>query len=134
MDSADAPLAIHGLYGGRHRQHHRHSTEEVHRRGGPIGGGPARLAIFHRSVLVRAAVCRQVAQQATHRLNGRWAPHSPTRPSSAFGFLPGPKQVTTSIRTVWNNQSPWNSRSIPEECLVPTQPHSGRHSCSLFSG
>src|SRR5438445_8438120 len=67
MDSADPPLAVHGLYGGRHRQHRRRSTEQVHELG---GGVPARLAPLHRSVLVRAAVCHQVAQRATHRLNG----------------------------------------------------------------
>ena len=38
---------------------------------GPLGGDPARLAVFHRSVLVRAAVCHQVAQRATDRLNDR---------------------------------------------------------------
>ena len=40
---------------------------------GPVGGAPARLASVHRSVLVRAAVCHQMGQRATHRLNG-W-PH-----------------------------------------------------------
>jgi hypothetical protein len=33
------------------------------------GAAPARLAPVHRSVLVRAPVCHQVAQRATHRLN-----------------------------------------------------------------
>ena len=36
-----------------------------------LAAAPARLAPVHRSVLVRAAVCRQVAQRATDRLNGR---------------------------------------------------------------
>src|SRR5260370_41477745 len=70
MDSADPPLAVHGFYGGRHRQHRRNSTEEVHELGGPVGSHPARLAVFHRSVPVRAAVRREVGQRATHRLNG----------------------------------------------------------------
>ncbi len=76
MDSADPPLGVHGIYGGSHHQHRRHSTQEVHPLGGTLGGGPARLAIFHRHVLVRAAVCRQVAQRAKHALNGpaRWPP------------------------------------------------------------
>src|SRR5216684_8937212 len=71
MGSADPPLAVHCLYGGRHGQHRRRGTEEVYRLGGPLGAAPARLAPVHRSVLVRAAVCRQVAQRATPRLNGR---------------------------------------------------------------
>jgi len=40
----------------------------------------------------------------------------------------------TSIRTLWNNQSRWKTRHIPEECLVPTQRHLERRSCILFSG
>jgi hypothetical protein len=36
--------------------------------------------------------------------------------------------------TLWNNKSRWNTQRIPEECLVATQRHSERHSCSLFSG
>src|SRR5215472_1875739 len=52
-DSADPPLAVYGVYRGRHSQHHGHSTEEVQHRGGPLGGGPALLSLFHRSVLVR---------------------------------------------------------------------------------
>lgn len=66
MDSADPPLAVHGIYGGRHRQHRCNRTEEVQHWGGPLGSGPARLAVFHRSVLVRAAACHQVAQRAAH--------------------------------------------------------------------
>ena len=37
------------------------------RLGDLLAAAPARLALVHRSVLVRAAVCRQVAQRATHR-------------------------------------------------------------------
>ena len=51
--------------------HRRLGTGEVHIQGGPPGGVPARVAPAHRSVLVRAAVCHQVAQRVTHRLNGR---------------------------------------------------------------
>src|SRR5947209_1933896 len=76
MDSADPPLAVHGLYGGRYCQRCRDSTKEVHELGGPLGGGPARLAICYRSVLVRAAVCRQVAQRAKHRLSGLAGGHA----------------------------------------------------------
>src|SRR6266705_4536321 len=71
MGSADPPLAVHCRYGGRHRQQRRRGTEEVYLLGGPLGGAPARLATVHRSVLVRAAVCHQVGQRATDRLNGR---------------------------------------------------------------
>src|SRR5260370_40227523 len=56
MDSADPPLAVHGVYGGRHRQHHCHSTEEVHHLPGPLGGVAARLAPAHCSVFIRAAI------------------------------------------------------------------------------
>jgi 2-polyprenyl-6-methoxyphenol hydroxylase-like FAD-dependent oxidoreductase len=42
--------------------------------------------------------------------------------------------IRTSIRTLWNNQSRWNTQRIPGECLVATQRHSERHSCSLFCG
>lgn len=45
----------------------------AHFLGGPLDAAPARLAPVHRFVLVRAAVCHQVAQRATHRLNGRLA-------------------------------------------------------------
>jgi hypothetical protein len=72
MDSADPPLAVRGLYGGCYRQRHRHSTEEVHEGVGPRGGDPAGLAVFHRYVLVRAAVCSQMAR-AIGPLNGRLA-------------------------------------------------------------
>jgi len=71
MDSTDSPLAVRGLYGSRHLQHRRDSTEEVHRLGRTLGGDPARLAIFHRFVLVRAAVRHQVASRTTHRVNGQ---------------------------------------------------------------
>ena len=44
--------------------------EPALRRGrGRSGGGPARPAIFHRSVLIRAAVCHQAAQRGRHRVN-----------------------------------------------------------------
>jgi hypothetical protein len=71
MVSADPPLAVHCLYGGRHRQHRGRGYRQVCRLGGLLGAAPARLAPVHRSVLVRAAVCHQVAQRATYRLNGR---------------------------------------------------------------
>src|SRR3712207_215859 len=68
MDSADPPLVVHCLYGDRHRQ-----LRRVGLRTGATSGlgdllpvAPARLAPVHRSVLVRAAVCHQAAQPATH--------------------------------------------------------------------
>ena len=64
--SADSSLAVHCLHGGRHRQRRRGGTEEVHSLTWPLGGVPSRLAIFHRSVLVRAAVRHEVANPAAH--------------------------------------------------------------------
>src|SRR5437867_4530550 len=90
--SADPPLAGHCLYGGRHRQHRRLGTEEAGRLGGPHGAAPARLAPAHWSVLVRAAVCHQVGQRATHRLNGRPAARrwpGAVGPAAATGVLWG---------------------------------------------
>src|ERR1700761_3892276 len=66
MGSADSPLAVHCLYSGRDHQRGRSGNEEVYGRVGTHGGVRARLAFFERDVLVRAAVCRQVAQGATH--------------------------------------------------------------------
>ena len=45
------------------------AQEAASRLGDLLAAAPARLAPVHRSVLVRAAVCHQVAQRATHRLN-----------------------------------------------------------------
>src|SRR5438067_8394698 len=89
MGSADPPLAVHGLYGGGHRQHRCHSREEVHGLRGPVGGDPARVSVFHRSVLVRAAVCHKVAQRATHQLNGRPSRHNerPCPSTTYFGTI-----------------------------------------------
>jgi hypothetical protein len=64
VDSTDPPLAVHGLHVGRYRQHRRHSTEEVHEFDWTLSGDPARVTVFHRSVPICAAVCRQMAQQA----------------------------------------------------------------------
>ena len=64
MDSADPPLAVDGVYAGRCRQYRRHSTEEVYELVGSFGGDPARIAVFHWSLLIRATICRQMAQQA----------------------------------------------------------------------
>jgi len=73
MGSADPPLAVHGIYGSRHRQHCGRGYTEVCQLGGPPGGGTTRPTLFLRPVLVCAAVCHQVAQRATHRLSGQ--PH-----------------------------------------------------------
>jgi len=57
-----------------------------------------------------------------------------TKASTIFGgALASAQAIRTSIRTLWNNQSRWNTQRITEECLVATQPHYERHSCSLFS-
>src|SRR5580693_4792278 len=134
MASADPPLAVHGLYGSRDREHHCHCTEEVHRLGGPLGGDPASVAVCHGSVLVRTAVCQQVAQRAKHRLNPRPAALSEAGSVPASWLvLAGAWAITTSIRTLWDNQSRWKTQRMPEECLVTTLRHSERHSCSLFS-
>ena len=64
MDSADPPLAVHRLYGDRHRQLRRPGTGgDASALGDLLAAAPARLAPVHRSVLVRAAVCHQVAQR-----------------------------------------------------------------------
>src|ERR1700754_2037121 len=66
MGSADPPLAVRCLYGGR-----KHLFRRLGREPALLGvlrsAAPACLAAVHRSVLVRAAVCRQVAQGASHR-------------------------------------------------------------------
>jgi hypothetical protein len=64
MDSADPPLAVYGIYASGYRQHRRHSTQEVHRLDGPLGGDPARITVFHWSLLVRATVYGQMAEKA----------------------------------------------------------------------
>ena len=61
MGSADPPLAVRCLYGGRHRRWRHRSEREVYRLGGPLGGGSTHLTPVHRPVLVRAAVCCQLA-------------------------------------------------------------------------
>src|SRR5262245_8679847 len=70
MGSASSPLAVHCLYGGRHRQHRRLGTEGTCRLGRRLGAASARLAPAHRSVLVRAALCHQLAQRTTHQRIG----------------------------------------------------------------
>jgi hypothetical protein len=67
VGSADPPLGGHCLYGDRHRRFRRLGTEGACRLGVLRAAAPARLAPVYRSVLVRAAVCHQVAQRATHR-------------------------------------------------------------------
>ena len=46
------------------------SQRAASRLGDLLAAAPARLAPVQRSLLVRAAVCGQVARRATHRLNG----------------------------------------------------------------
>src|SRR6266700_758579 len=65
LDPADPSLAVHRLYGGSHRQRRRFGTEGASRLGGSPGAAPACLAAAHRSVLVRAAVCREMARRVT---------------------------------------------------------------------
>src|SRR4029453_9972151 len=68
MGSADPPLAVHYFYGHRHRQLHRPGTggRDASAVGDLLAAAPARLAPVQRSVLVRTAVCHQVAQRASH--------------------------------------------------------------------
>ena len=68
VDSAVPPLGVRCLHVDRHRQLRRHGTGDASRLGDLLAAAPARLAPVHRSVLVRAAVCHQVAQRATYRL------------------------------------------------------------------
>ena len=77
VDSADPPLAVHCLYGDRHRQLRRLGAgDEPPPLGDLLAAAPARLAPVHRSVLVRAAVCHQVAQRATHASRQQsWSEH-----------------------------------------------------------
>ena len=65
LDSADPPLGVHCLHGDRHRQLRRPGTGgwDASALGDLLAAAPARLAPVQRSVLVRAAVCRQVAQR-----------------------------------------------------------------------
>ena len=56
MDSPDTPLAVDCLHGGRHHQRRRGSSERVYEQARPLRGIRARLAIFHRPVLVRSAL------------------------------------------------------------------------------
>src|SRR5262249_27629757 len=60
---ADPPLAVHRVYGDRHRQLRRPGTGrwDASALGDLLAAAPARLAPAHRSVPVRAAVCHQVA-------------------------------------------------------------------------
>src|SRR5215470_12002535 len=67
VGSAGSPLAFHRLCGCRRRQRPRLAGRgETDRLGGPLGAAPARLAPAERPLLVRAAVCSQVEQRATH--------------------------------------------------------------------
>ena len=66
LDSADPPLAVDCLYVDRHRQLRCDDAGAASRLGDLLAAAPARLAPVHRSVHVRAAVCHQVAQRATH--------------------------------------------------------------------
>ena len=66
MDSADPPVAGHRLYRRLHRQHRRPGRGGAGLLGVPPGADPALPAPAHRSLLVRAALCHQVARWATH--------------------------------------------------------------------
>ena len=62
---------VHRLYGDRHRQLRRPGAGrwDAAALGDLLAAAPARPAPAHRVIHVRAAVCHQVAQRATHRLN-----------------------------------------------------------------
>src|SRR4030095_5508741 len=70
MGSAGPPLAVHCLYGGRHRQLRRHGIVEPSRLGGLFAIASSLPAVVHRPVHVRAAVCHEVVQRATDRRIG----------------------------------------------------------------
>src|ERR1700738_4414216 len=70
MGSASPPLAVHCLYGDRHRQFRRPGTGRTSPLAGLLAAGPALLAPVQRSLHVRAALCRQPAQWATGRRTG----------------------------------------------------------------
>lgn len=67
VGSANPPLVVHRLYGGCHGQHRRPGIGRTSRLGGLLAATPARLALAHRSVLIRVAACRSLAQRATRR-------------------------------------------------------------------
>src|ERR1700758_2880877 len=85
MGSANPPLAVHCLHGGRHHQRRRCGTKEVHGLAGTLSGVSACFTIFPRSVLVRAALCREVAQLTRRRLNGAAPPLQPLRSNAGTG-------------------------------------------------
>lgn len=66
-DPFGTPLAVYRLHGSRHRQRHRRSPKQVYEHAGPLGSLRARLAVFHRPVLVRTAVRRELAR-TTYRV------------------------------------------------------------------
>src|ERR1700682_1870537 len=70
MGSAGPPLAVHCLYGDRHRQFRRPGTGGTSPLGGLLAAGPALLAPVQRSVHVRADLCRRAAQRAAGRRTG----------------------------------------------------------------
>src|ERR1700681_1701860 len=70
MGSAGPPLAVHCLYGDRHRQFRRPGTGGTSPLGGLLAAGPALLAPVQRSVHVRAALRRRAAQLATRQRTG----------------------------------------------------------------
>ena len=65
MDPSDPPLGVHRLHGDGHGQFHCPGTGEWHASalGDLVPPATARLAPVHRSLFVRAAVRRQVAQR-----------------------------------------------------------------------
>src|ERR1700737_2674326 len=70
MGSAGPPLAVHCLYGDRHRQFRRARIWGASPLGGLLAAGPALLAPVQRSVHVRAALCRRAAQWAKRQRTG----------------------------------------------------------------
>ncbi len=62
MGSAGPPLAVHCLYAGRHRQFHRSGTRRTTALDCLLAAAPTLLAPVQRSLHVRVALCRQVAQ------------------------------------------------------------------------
>src|SRR5262245_40154322 len=79
MDSADAPLDLHCLYGDGHRQLRGLGSGEwdASAVGDLLAVAPARVAHVHGSVHVRTAVCHEVALASPGRERGQRARHGP---------------------------------------------------------
>src|SRR5216683_2928999 len=92
---ADPPLAIHRLYADRHCQLQRHGIGNASRLGSLLAAATALPAVVHGPVLVRVAVCRQVARRATRRRIGVNTMARTSEKSPKVAKKVAAKQVTT---------------------------------------